>query len=211
MATETFLRLPEEKRERFVESAWEEFLRVPFEEASINKIVLKARIPRGSFYQYFGDKKELFYDLAGTMLRHLLGEYSKILRRYNGDMFRTQIHCFDMVMEGGHTDVHFNRGIALLQRNPVFLAQQIVENRVAYYIWDTVKEDVDVTMFRNEDEELARQTLVMSLVMLVMTMTDAMARPEEAETCRRVLLTRMDILKHGSLKETCREGESRDE
>ena len=68
MPTETFLRLPEKKRERFVAAAWEEFLRVPFEEASINKIVLKARIPRGSFYQYFADKKDLFYYLVGDMI-----------------------------------------------------------------------------------------------------------------------------------------------
>ena len=56
MCTETFLRLPEEKRNRFLEAAWEEFTSVPFEEASINKIVRRAKIPRGSFYQYFSDK-----------------------------------------------------------------------------------------------------------------------------------------------------------
>ena len=211
MATETFLRLPEEKRIRFINAAWEEFLRVPFEEVSINKIVMKARIPRGSFYQYFADKRELFYDLLGEMLAHLLGEYGKILSQHGGDMFRTQISCFDMVVQGGRSDAHFARGVALMGLNPVFLVQQIVENRVAYHIWDTVKEHVDVTMFRNEDEELARQTLVMSLVTLVMTMTDAVARPDEAEACRRVLLTRMDILKHGSLKEDCREGVNHDE
>ena len=60
MCSETFLRLPEEKRTRFLDAAWEEFTKVPFTEASINKIVLRAKIPRGSFYQYFTDKKELF-------------------------------------------------------------------------------------------------------------------------------------------------------
>ena len=68
MCSETFLRLPEEKRTRFLDAAWEEFTKVPFAEASINKIVLRARIPRGSFYQYFTDKKELFaYLLKGMM------------------------------------------------------------------------------------------------------------------------------------------------
>ena len=58
MPSETFLRLTEEKRTRLVDAAWEEVLRVPFEEMSINKIILRARIPRGSFYQYFTDKKD---------------------------------------------------------------------------------------------------------------------------------------------------------
>lgn len=206
MPTETFLRLPEEKRTRLVDAAWEEFLRVPFEEVSINKIILRARIPRGSFYQYFADKKDLFYHLLGDMLGYLLEQYAGVLRRHEGDMFRTQVQCFDLVLQEQVQDPQFIRGMEILQRNPVFLVQQIVENQVAYCIWEAVKEQVDVSMFRNEDEELARQTLVMSLVILVMTMTDAMARPEKAEACRQELLTRMDILKHGSLK-PCRKGE----
>ena len=206
MPTETFLRLPEEKRTRLVEAAWEEFLRVPFEEVSINKIILRARIPRGSFYQYFADKKDLFYHLLGDMLGYLLEQYAGVLRRHEGDMFRTQVQCFDLVLQEQVQDPQFIRGMEILQRNPVFLVQQIVENQVAYCIWEAVKEQVDITMFRNEDEELAKQTLVMSLVILVMTMTDAMARPEKAEACRQELLTRMDILKHGSLK-PCRKGE----
>ena len=40
MCTETFLRLPEEKRNRFLDAAWEEFTHTSFEKASINKIVM---------------------------------------------------------------------------------------------------------------------------------------------------------------------------
>jgi len=207
MPSETFLRLPEEKRERFMNAAWEEFLRVPFEEVSINKIILRAKIPRGSFYQYFSDKKDLFYYLLSDMMQYLLGQYNQVLHQQKGDMFQAQLHCFDLVMDGKRLDPQFARGMVIMQRNPVFLSQQIVENQVAYGIWEMVKEHVDVTMFRNEDEELAKQTLVMSLVMLVMTMTDAVTKPEQIEVCRRELMVRLDILKHGSLKSS-REGES---
>jgi len=207
MPSETFLRLPEEKRERFMNAAWEEFLHVPFEEVSINKIILRAKIPRGSFYQYFLDKRELFSYLLSDMMQYLLDQYSQILRQEKGDMFRAQIYCFDLVMGGKRLDPLFARGVEIMRKNLVFLSQQIVENQVAYKIWEIVKEDVDITMFRNEDEELAKQTLVMSLVILVMTMTDAVTKPEQTEFCRRELLDRLDILKHGSLK-LSREGES---
>ena len=115
-------------------------------------------------------------------------------------MFRTQLQCYDLVVQQQTQDAQFARGVEILQRNPVFMVQQIVENQVAYCIWKAVKEHVDITMFRNEDEELAKQTLIISLVMLVMTMTDAIARPEEKDLCRQTLLTRLDILKHGSVK-----------
>lgn len=67
MCTDTFLRLPEEKRNRFLQAAWEEFTTASFAEASINQIVRRARVPRGSFYQYFLDKWDLFSVLMGLL------------------------------------------------------------------------------------------------------------------------------------------------
>ena len=50
MPKETFLKLPNEKKE---------FERVPIEEVSIKNIVENAEIARGSFYQYFESKEDL--------------------------------------------------------------------------------------------------------------------------------------------------------
>lgn len=60
MPTETFLRLPEERRARLVEAAIEEFSERPYVEASLSKIAVRAKIPKGSFYQYFEDKLDLY-------------------------------------------------------------------------------------------------------------------------------------------------------
>ena len=56
MPTERFLRLPKEKIEAIRIAAAKEFIRVPLEEASINRIVHDSNISRGSFYTYFEDK-----------------------------------------------------------------------------------------------------------------------------------------------------------
>lgn len=60
MPTETFFNLPEEKRERILDIAVEEFAGKPYKVASISNIVREAEIAKGSFYQYFGDKKGLY-------------------------------------------------------------------------------------------------------------------------------------------------------
>lgn len=60
MPTETFLKLAEDKRERFVEEALKEFSEYNFETASINRIIKKVGIARGSVYQYFTDKLDLW-------------------------------------------------------------------------------------------------------------------------------------------------------
>lgn len=59
MPKETFLKLPEEKKNKIIKAAKKEFSRVPFEQTSIKNIVEDAEIARGSFYQYFGSKEDL--------------------------------------------------------------------------------------------------------------------------------------------------------
>ena len=57
----------EEKRQRLLTAARKEFKRIRFSDVSINRIILNACIPRGSFYQYFEDKEDLFRYLMGDM------------------------------------------------------------------------------------------------------------------------------------------------
>jgi len=57
---ETFFNLPTEKRERIIAVAMQEFKNFEFSQASISRIVKEAGIAKGSFYQYFSGKKDLF-------------------------------------------------------------------------------------------------------------------------------------------------------
>lgn len=59
MPKETFLKLPQEKKEKIIKAAKDEFKRAPLEQASIKNIVENAGIARGSFYQYFESKEDL--------------------------------------------------------------------------------------------------------------------------------------------------------
>ena len=99
MCTETFRRLPAEKRGRFLEAAWGEFTRVKFADASINQIVRSAGIPRGSFYQYFTDKEELFHYLVHGYVEQLLMVLEEALLRESGDVFVALRTLFDYVWE----------------------------------------------------------------------------------------------------------------
>lgn len=60
MPKETFLNLDPEKRERFLQAAILEFAENNFDTASINRIVRSLNIARGSVYQYFEDKLDLW-------------------------------------------------------------------------------------------------------------------------------------------------------
>lgn len=60
MPTETFYNLPKAKQEAVINAAVAEFARSPYDQASLTKIVAEADIAKGSMYQYFDNKRELY-------------------------------------------------------------------------------------------------------------------------------------------------------
>ena len=95
MPSTTFFNLPEEKRQRLLAAARMEFARVPYEDASVNRIIQTAGIPRGSFYMYFTDKEDLFRYLMenyGRMLEERLGQ---LLDQAEGDLFAAFLDLYE--------------------------------------------------------------------------------------------------------------------
>lgn len=60
LPTETFFNLPAEKRSAFLDAAIAEFAHNNYNDASISRIVRQVGIAKGSFYQYFSDKRDLY-------------------------------------------------------------------------------------------------------------------------------------------------------
>lgn len=55
-----FERLPEEKRNRILQASIDEFAEHGFHQASVNRLVSRIGIAKGSIFQYFGSKERLF-------------------------------------------------------------------------------------------------------------------------------------------------------
>jgi len=60
MPKQTFFNLPDSKQQRIIKAATEEFATHPYLKTSINRIIEKADISKGSFYQYFNNKKDIY-------------------------------------------------------------------------------------------------------------------------------------------------------
>lgn len=69
MPKDTFFNLPEEKREKILTAALIEFENNDYDQASINQIVIRSGISKGSFYQYFEDKKDLYKYIINLMVQ----------------------------------------------------------------------------------------------------------------------------------------------
>lgn len=69
MPKSTFFNLPEEKRLAIEAAAILEFKNHTFGEASINRIVERSGISKGSFYQYFADKEDVYFHIMSLIGR----------------------------------------------------------------------------------------------------------------------------------------------
>jgi AcrR family transcriptional regulator len=104
MPKSTFFGLPEERRDRLVREAIVEFADRTYAEASLSAIARRAAIPKGSFYQYFEDKLDLY--------RWLLTEEAPRQKRAYVDAARLEGDFW------ARLEVVIERGMAFLVDHP---------------------------------------------------------------------------------------------
>lgn len=106
--TKTYFNLSEEKQSRLITAAAEEFARVPLNEASINNIIKKAEISRGSFYQYFADKEDLYYYYLSLLKQDTQKMLLDSFKKAKGNLFEGYRLFFPtvltLIMDEEHSD-----------------------------------------------------------------------------------------------------------
>lgn len=201
MCSETFLRLPEEKRGRFLEAAWEEFTRVKFSEASINQIVRRAGIPRGSFYQYFTDKEALFAYLLEDIQANAVRVFAELFRRADGDLFLAALALYDNLMDCRRENrPMMDRSFRILQINPGMDLQKLLAGRLKQDIPPELWAEIDTSRLAREDQTYVRRVFLMALGVLGRAVMDTLLEPEQTEEFRRELEAELEIIKYGSLR-----------
>lgn len=200
MCTETFLRLPEEKRLRFLDAAWEEFTRVKFADASINQIIRRAGIPRGSFYQYFMDKEDLFSYLLEDIQIRVVQVFESLLRQTGGDIFQIQLALYDGITNWGERDrPMLDRCFRLLQINPGIDLQKLVAGKMEQDLPPVLLERIDISKLARQDPAYVRRVFLLALGVLGRAIMDALIQPARTGEFRRDLEEDLEIIRRGSL------------
>jgi AcrR family transcriptional regulator len=104
MPTSTFFALPAERRDRLVREAIAEFSERTYAEASLSQIAQRSKIAKGSFYQYFEDKLDLYRWLVTD-------EAPRHKREFVGAVARTGDFWADL-------ESFIERGMAFLVEHP---------------------------------------------------------------------------------------------
>ncbi len=83
----TFEKLSTQKKTIFLESAFQEFALYDYAQANIGRIAQSAQIAKGSVYQYFEDKKSLYFYLIQQAQQKKQQAISHIFQEKNDDFF----------------------------------------------------------------------------------------------------------------------------
>ena len=116
-ATKMFLKLDEEKRERVLAAAINEFADKNYNNASMNVVVKAAGISKGALFKYFKSKADLF----GFVYKMALGRVKDYLRQVRNESeaedFFTRL---GKVMLAGLDFIHAHPGLAAIYYRIVF-------------------------------------------------------------------------------------------
>ncbi|WP_320113368.1 TetR/AcrR family transcriptional regulator [Draconibacterium orientale] len=82
MPKETFIKLKEEKKKQITDAFLREFAVKTYDEASISMVVKRLGIAKGSVYQYFNDKLDLFMYLVNESVAVKI-KYTEAVKREN--------------------------------------------------------------------------------------------------------------------------------
>ena len=202
MPSATFFRLPEEKRQRLIDACWEELTQVRFADVSINRIIAAARIPRGSFYQYFEDKEDL--------IRYLLED---ILVEAKGDLFALPLMAYDrFISQKGHTDPMLTLFIQLLTLNKGMDLQSFIGSPQGFigerqhFLSDPLWEVIDTAKLRQSSREYADQVFHLACAVLGFAVVETLQcqalagqaqDPARTAQIREMTKIRMDLLRYG--------------
>ncbi|WP_144551673.1 TetR/AcrR family transcriptional regulator [Bacillus sp. X1(2014)] len=204
MPKQTYFHLPKDKQDKLIEAAKGEFSRVPLHEASIANIIKSAGIPRGSFYQYFDDKEDIYYFLLNQLAQKNNERFIGLLKEKNGDLFETFIESFQYLITFHRNQEHQN-----FFKHAFLNMNYKVENTFANHVYEQNQKTQFLNMISlidrenlniKSDQELHHILKIMGAVtfqnliqMIVKDWTD-----EEALMNYRV---QIDLLKRGFYKE----------
>ncbi len=203
MPTQTFFNLPEVKRVRLMSAARAELARVPFAEASINRIVRSAEISRGSFYQYFASKQDMLDYLLADYQETLAKNVEKSLKNSGGDLFQMLLDILDNIyiiaadMDAGGLIQNLFSDIRI---NSVFLERQDGDEPFGVSIKE-LRRLVDTSALDIRCEQDFEDMLGVLLPLTGEAFAQIFFEPTAYQERRSRFAARLELVKRGFLKE----------
>lgn len=149
MPKDTFYNLHSEKKERVVKVLKKVFEEKPFQEVTVKEIVEELDIARGSFYQYFEDLEDAYFEILKRELVDIHGLLTTIMEKHPA-------HLEAALMEYGDelSKILFKSETYLIYRNSYLFWNESLAQR-----WARVHNDHAQALFDNDEKALEREKI----------------------------------------------------
>lgn len=207
MIKQTFYNLPITKRERIYQAIKTEFDRVPLDKISINSIIKEANISRGSFYQYFDDKGDLYDIFADKIMDSIKECFTNTLVKYKGDLFATteevmSLHFIKVSQPKAKSQMQkFVPGVSV---NAKSILDRICERSITYFNELTPNIDTRKFSFDNSPEDI-RILFEMLMSISKNAIFDVLFMDIDTDEAIKIFNKKLKIVKNGCLKKEYRE------
>ena len=195
MPKDTFFNLKSEKREKIENAIIEEFTKNSFEQLSISNIIQRAQIPRGSFYQYFEDKKDA---VQYIIQKFIISEHEKVwelLQETNGDIFETAIGVYDYMTNASELELVKHILEELRKSNTNVFEADIKFDKKKNIVKAVNR---DILKIEKEDDLIYFFRIITDIIRPIAIET--MSKRIEPEKGKKILERELEILKRGMKK-----------
>ncbi|EPY2274934.1 TetR/AcrR family transcriptional regulator [Clostridium sporogenes] len=195
MPKETFFYLPKEKQDRIINSSILQFSKVHYNKVTIDSIVEGAKIPKGSFYQYFKNKDDLYeyiFSQIGDEKKELIENLRKNVGKIN---FKEYVIM--MLQEGQKYE---EKDVTLLELKSKFINQcpqelrkKILKNEIpkSYLLIEDI-----ITAYINKGE-LRKNLKVDKAAYIITSCIISLENYEGGENFEEIISDILDILING--------------
>ena len=206
MPTQTFFNLSEEKRKRLIDAAMEEFSEKSLNQASINTIIKNACVSRGSFYQYFENKEDLFFYIMKLVKTDSQRLFIEEIKKADGDLFLGVRHYFpkllSSVMETPNADFFKQLFLHLDYRiSKEVTPEQLRESEEGNTARKAVFSHVDRNRLKADTDEELLCLLNFIVSMMMQEIVEGYAKERPKKKIQFYFCQKLNWLEHGARKE----------
>lgn len=200
MPSKTFENLSKEKKELLIQSAIKEFSNHLYNEASINRIIKDANIPRGSFYMYFKDKEDLYFYL---LEKHMNVLYNKILEasdKEKGDIFSIfeSLFCYTLeVVERENANFLIN----IILNMDYLMEHKILIKKDCFFKSEIFLKNINKQKLNIKKESDLYDMANIIAILTIHKLIECIKHGEEKIKIKEGFMRQLNLLKEGFYKE----------
>lgn len=199
MIKNTFYNLPPEKRAKIIDVTKKEFLKGNKHKITINSVIEKAGISRGSFYQYFDDKLDLVELVTDDMIAKIISFIQDELMLNGGDIFGLPTRIFDLsTIERKEIGNFMSLSPESNQNSALISDYMQYRYRKNNYI-ARFKDYVDISNFKDKSPENIECVVFLLFDTIRSAIFDVTKNARSVDEARKLLNKKVEIIKAGTI------------